>query len=121
MKAVISEIDGIIYEPPHEVYEEKKPLLYDSGNEFPIDYQKYGTFENLSTKEYQYKITNPIGLSAAAGEGIHPNTTSVKFDPEYIKIKKMLPKLNHWKIFNGRDLNTAFYKWIMAPEAPGVK
>jgi len=118
---LIAEIDGTFWEPEHVVYEEKKVVLYDPGDEFPVNYSAYGEFQNIGTQNYNYKITDPIGLSKAVGEGIHPNTTSVKFDPEYIKIKKQLPKINHWKIMHKRDYNTAFYKWIQAPESPGVR
>lgn len=95
--------------------------LYDTGTEFPVNYLKYGKFENIGTKNYRYVISDPIGLATATGEGIYPNTTSVKFDPEFVEIKKMLQKVNHWEIFNSRDLKTAFYKWNIASEPPPVK
>ncbi len=98
-----------------------KVKLYDPGAEFPVDYSKYGDFKNLETKDYRYVITDPIGLSKAVGEGIYPNTSSLKFDPEYISLRKKLFKIDHWKILNSRDLNTAFYKWNVAPEPPAVK
>jgi Glycosyl hydrolases family 2, TIM barrel domain len=120
-RKVIAEIDGELWESPHEVYEEKKVVLYDPGEEFPVDYTRYGKFSGIGTKEYNYAVNDPIGLSKAVGEGIHPNTTSVKFDPEYSKIKKLLTNINHWKIKEKRDFNTAFYKWLQAPESPGLK
>jgi hypothetical protein len=120
-RKVIAEIDGELWEPPHEVYEEKKFVLYDPGEEFPVDYNRYGEFTGIGTKDYSYSITDPIGLSRAVGEGIHPNTTSIKFNPEYIKIRKLLPNINHWKIIEQRDFNAAFFKWVQAPESPGLK
>ncbi|MBN3040776.1 MAG: hypothetical protein JW867_06575 [Candidatus Omnitrophica bacterium] len=120
-RKLIGEILNEPWEPPHEVYEEKKVMLYDNGSEFPVDYKKYGEFKGLGTKDYAYKINDPIGLAKAVGEGIYPNTTSVKFNPEYIKVKKYLFKIDHWKIIHQRDLSTAFYKWIQAPESPGVR
>jgi len=95
--------------------------LYDQGTEFPINYEKYGCFQDVGGKNYEYKINDPIGLSKAAGTGIYPNTSSLKFDPEYVKIKKTLHKIDHWEIFNSRDLKTAFYKWNITPEPPGLK
>jgi beta-glucuronidase len=95
--------------------------LYDEGAEFPVDYSKYGTFVGLGTRNYAYTINDPIGLSKAVGEGIYPNTTSIKFDPVYVKIKKNLAKVDHWQVLNSRDLNTAFYKWNLAPEPAGVR
>ena len=108
-------------EKPDIIEKQTKVRLYDYGSEFPVDYLKYGKFTNVGTKEYKYDITNPIGLAKATGEGVYPNTTSVKFDPEYTKIKKQLFQIDHWKIFNSRDLNTAFYKWNVASESPAEK
>ncbi len=96
-------------------------VLYEKGEEFPVNYFNYGKFKDIGTKNYKYVIDNPVGLAKATGEGIYPNTTSVKFDPEYVKIKSKLFKIDHWKILNSRDLNTAFYKWNFAPEAAATK
>ena len=98
-----------------------KVILYDSGKEFPVNYFRYGEFQNVGEENYKYVIINPIGLAKATGEGIYPNTTSVKFDPEFVKVKKTLFKLDHWKILNSRDLSTAFYKWSIAPESEPMK
>ena len=95
--------------------------LYDAGTEFPVNYKKYGKFIGVGSKSYEYIIEDPVGLSRAVGEGVYPNSTSVKFDPEFVKIKKDLYKIDHWEIFNTRDLKTAFYKWTLAPESPGIK
>ena len=97
-----------------------KVKLYDKGF-FPVDYSKYGRFVGAGTKGYKYVIEDPIGLSKAVGEGIYPNTSSVRFDPSFIKIKKKLSSVDHWKILNSRDLSTAFYKWNLAAEPEGVK
>ncbi|OPX28530.1 MAG: hypothetical protein B1H08_05750 [Candidatus Omnitrophica bacterium 4484_171] len=97
-----------------------KVNLYDEGA-FPVDYDKYGEFTGVGTKNYKYIIKDPVGLSKAAGEGIYPNTSSVKFDPAFVKIKKKMFSINHWKILNSRDLSTAFYKWNLAPEPQGVR
>ncbi|MEW6076002.1 MAG: tetratricopeptide repeat protein, partial [Candidatus Omnitrophota bacterium] len=50
-----------------------KVVLYDSGTEDFVDYARYGTFENIGTKEYRYIIKDQEGLMAAVGEGIYPN------------------------------------------------
>jgi beta-glucuronidase len=96
-------------------------VLYDEGAEFPVDYEKYGRFEAEGTKDYSYVVVDPIGLSKAVGEGIHPNTSSIKFDPDYVKLKKQLGSVDHWKILNSRNLKLAFYKWNFAPEPAGVR
>ena len=98
-----------------------KVKLYDPGTEFPVNYIKYGEFRGAGTKDYKYVISDPIGLSKAAGEGIYPNTNSIKFDCNFVKIKKKLFSFDHWKLLNSRDLNAAFYKWNFAPEPPGVR
>ncbi|UCG35351.1 MAG: hypothetical protein JSW17_00700 [Candidatus Omnitrophota bacterium] len=118
---VIAEIEGIVYEPPHRIEKEIKISLHDEGEEFPVDYSRYGKFKNVGTKDYKYQMNDPIGLGRATGEGIYPNSSSVRFDPEFVKIKKQLHKIDHWKILNSRDLKTAFYKWNLAPESPGTK
>lgn len=113
---------GIIEE---EEEEEEIPssqvILHDAGDKPPVDYEKYGEFIGVGTKEYKYIIKDPVGLSEAVGEAVYPNSSSVKFDPEFNKIKKKLRKIDHWKILNTKDLSTAFYTWTMAPEPNGVK
>lgn len=95
--------------------------LYDSGESLPIDYQKYGRFEGVGTKNYRYVVEKPIELSRAVGAGVYPNTNSVRFDPNYQKIRGELYKIDHWEILSSRDLSTAFYKWVNAPEPPGIR
>lgn len=119
-QTVINEIKGQEIEETWEVKKDVLIDLYDKG-EFPVDYSKYGQFSAPGTKDYKYEIKDPIGLSKAVGEGIYPNTTSIKFDPEFIKIKKDLTKVDHWKVLNSRDFKTAFYKWSIAPEPQGVR
>jgi len=117
---VLEEIKGTDTEAPN-VIEKSIPIeLYDPGT-FPVDYAKYGEFKGVGTKEYQYVIKDQIGLSNAVGEGIYPNSSSLKFDPEFIKLKKELNTVEHWNILNGRNFKTAFYKWNIAPEPWGVK
>ncbi len=95
--------------------------LYDEGREFPVNYARYGKFQNIGEENYKYVIINPVELAKATGEGIYPNSTSVKFDPGFAKAKKSLFKIDHWKIANSRDLSTAFYKWHIAPESEAMK
>ena len=120
-QSAISQWEGECWYPPNPVEEQTKVDLYDEGSEFPVDYTQYGKFTGVGTRNYKYLIDDPIGLAKAVGEGIYPNTSSIKFDPAFVAIKKKLRKLNHWKLLNSRDLHTAFYKWNTAPEPPGVK
>ncbi|MDD4955608.1 MAG: tetratricopeptide repeat protein, partial [Candidatus Omnitrophica bacterium] len=119
-QTVVNEIKGQEVEETWEIGKDILIDLYDKGK-FPVDYSKYGKFSGPGTKDYKYEIKDPIGLSKAVGEGIFPNTTSIKFDPEFIKIKKDLANVDHWKVLNGRDFKTAFYKWNIAPEPQGVR
>ncbi len=112
---------GRIEEEEEEILPEVKVVLYDPGEEFPVDYEKYGEFKGIGTSGYKYVIKDPIGLAKAVGEGIYPNTSSVKFDPNFVKVKKMLYKIDHWKVLNSRNLSLAFYKWCVTPEPEGVK
>jgi len=109
-----------------------KVVLYDSGKEEFVDYEKYGEFQNVGTKDYKYLIKDQEGLSSAVGEGVFPNTTSVRWDPEFKKAKeeKRLEVKNlaaehkkdeHWYFLQSPDLEAAFLKWTTAPEPQGVK
>ena len=99
-----------------------KIVLYDAGKEDFIDYTKYGEFKNVGTKDYQYVLKDQEGLSAAVGEGIYPNTTSIKWDPEYKKAQKEKRlEGTHWDFVHSPDLEAAFLKWATAPEPQGVK
>jgi len=99
-----------------------KIVLYDPGKEDVVDYEKYGKFENTGTKDYKYVIKDQEGLIAAVGEGIYPNTSSVKWDPEYKKaLKEKRLDGSHWDFVHSPDLEAAFLKWATASEPPGVK
>jgi len=97
-------------------------ILYDSGKEDVVDYEKYGEFTNVSSKEYKYVIADQEGLSRAVGEGIYPNTTSVRWDPNFQKLRKE-KKLegSHWDYVHSPDLEAAFLKWATCNEPGGVK
>ena len=99
-----------------------KIVLYEPGEEDFVDYEKYGEFKNIGTKDYQYIIKDQEGLSAAVGEGIYPNTTSLRWDPEYKKAReeKRLEG-SHWDFVQSPDLEAAFLKWATASEPQGVK
>ncbi|MFC1675381.1 glycoside hydrolase family 2 TIM barrel-domain containing protein, partial [Candidatus Omnitrophota bacterium] len=96
-------------------------VLYDLGAEDVVDYAKYGVFENAGTKDYRYVVKDQEGLSAAVGEGIHPNTTSVRQDPEFRKARKEKRLAgSHWDFLHSPDLEAAFLKWALGPEPKGV-
>ncbi|MFH1478645.1 MAG: glycoside hydrolase family 2 TIM barrel-domain containing protein [Candidatus Omnitrophota bacterium] len=99
-----------------------KVTLYDAGKEEMIDYEKYGEFKNVGKYNYKYVVNDQEGLSQAAGEGVYPNTSSINWDQNYIRVKKEGKlKGNHWDFINTDDLEANFYKWSTAPEPTGVK
>ena len=112
---------GKIEEEEEEILPHTKVVLHDEGSQFPVNYEKFGEFEGRGTQNYRYIIKDPVELAKAVGEGIFPNTASVRFDPNFIKVKKKIFKIDHWKILNTPDLSLAFYKWCFAPEPEGVK
>ncbi|MBN1823341.1 MAG: hypothetical protein JW803_03370 [Endomicrobiales bacterium] len=96
--------------------------LYDEGTERVVDYTKYGTFENVGTEKYNYRIKDAENLKKAVGEGIFPNRESVLKDPAYDKIKKSRKfGGSHWNYVNNDDAALSFYKWATANEEPGAK
>jgi beta-glucuronidase len=95
--------------------------LYDPGTEQIVDYEKYGTFVNVGTDKYQYKVTNRKGLSAAVGEGVYPNNSVYK-DPTYrLLINKGRLQGSPWDYVNIDDQQLAFYKWATSHDTQGVQ
>ncbi len=97
-------------------------VLHDPGKEDFVDYAKYGEFKGVGTKEYQYVIKDQAGLSAAVGEGIYPNTTSFRQDPEFKKARETKRlEGSQWDYLHSPDLEAAFLKWATSTEPQGVK
>ena len=96
--------------------------LYDPGKEEVVDYEKYGEWTHIGSKEYKFIIKDQEGLSRSAGEGIYPNTTSVRWDPNFQKLKgDERFKGSHWDFVHSPDLEAAFLKWATSTEPEGVK
>jgi tetratricopeptide (TPR) repeat protein len=109
--------------PPKKVSQiPTKIVLYDPGREPFVNYEKYGEFKNVGTKDYQYAVKDQEGLIKAVGEGIYPNTLSVRWDPEFKKTQKE-KRLDgsHWDFVHSPDLQAAFLKWATTSEPQGVK
>jgi len=105
------------------IYVHPKPFpIYDAGTEEWVDYEKYGEFQNLGTKDYKYAVKDIKGLRTASGEGVYPNNTSAQNSPDYKKFKSE-NKLDgsHWNFVNTDNYQLDFYKWCIAAEAPAVK
>jgi tetratricopeptide (TPR) repeat protein len=118
----IDKLTGAIETEVKKIAPTTKPKLAWVGEEAIVDYQKYGTFTGVGTKEYKYKVGNPNALAIAVGEGIYPNTGDVLKNPRYKEVYKE-GRLNgtHWDFVNTPDLEAAYFKWATAGEAPGVK
>jgi beta-glucuronidase len=96
--------------------------LNDPGKEEIVNYDNYGDFEGAGTKDYKYVVKFQEGLSEAVGEGIYPNTTSVRWDPAFQEVKKQKRlEGSHWDFVHSPDLQAAFFKWALAPEPPGMR
>lgn len=96
--------------------------LSNPGKETVVNYKKYGKFSAVATKDYKYEITDPVGLIAAVGEGIYPNTNSIFKNEGYKKAKKEgRLEGSYWDYVYSDDLEAAFYKWVPASEPWGVK
>lgn len=96
--------------------------LYDPGKEDIVDYTAYGEFVGVGSQDYKYIVKDQEGLSRAVGEGIHPNTTSVRWDPAYRKVKEENRLAgSHWDFVHSLDLQASFIKWALAPEVSGVR
>ena len=99
-----------------------KISLYDAGTEEVVNYAKYGEFKNIGTKDYKYEVKDQEGLINAVGEGIYPNSTSVRWDPQFkvaLKDKRLDGDL--WDFIHSPDLEAAFFKWATCGEPQGVK
>ncbi|MFC1754265.1 glycoside hydrolase family 2 TIM barrel-domain containing protein [Thermoproteota archaeon] len=95
--------------------------LHHVGSEDIIDYKKYGEFKGVGTQDYKYVTIDQEGLSNAVGEGIYPNTTSIRKDPAFIKARKGGRfKGSHWDLIQSPDLEAAFFRWALSPEPKGV-
>jgi hypothetical protein len=105
------------------VFEETPSFkLADRGTEDIVRYEKYGRFTRVGTSGYAYTIIDQAGLSKAAGEGIHPNTSGVLKDPLYQELKKE-GRLDgrHWDFINRPQYRENFYKWATTAEDRGIK
>ena len=96
--------------------------LSDPGTEDFVDYTKYGEFKNVGTKDYVYVINDQAGLSKAVGEGIYPNTTSVRKNRRFKSVRKEgRLEGSQWDLLHSPDLEAAFFKWATASEPQGIK
>ena len=92
--------------------------LTDPGTENPIDYNRYGVFENPGTPKYRYVIKDRAGLAAAAGMGVYPNTTAAS-DAVFKALSKTTRlEGSVWDFVNSDDMEAQFYKWATNQDQP---
>ncbi|MFC1703499.1 glycoside hydrolase family 2 TIM barrel-domain containing protein [Candidatus Omnitrophota bacterium] len=124
-RVTIDKLEGKVAKPevkPRITRKATRLVLNNPGTERIVNYKKYGTFKNIGTKDYQYEVINQAGLIEAVGDGIYPNTSGVRKDPEYKKAQKEgRLEGNHWDYMYTDDLAANFYKWAMSNEPPGTK
>ncbi len=124
----IDKINNRLKDKNEDIYSLKEPIpiikidLHDAGIDEPIDYKKYGEFKNVGTKDYTYIIKDQEGLSVACGEGVYPNTSSVKWNPLFVEYRRA-GKLGGsvWDFVHSKDLQAAFFKWASSTEPMGTK
>jgi hypothetical protein len=98
--------------------------IADSGTEFPINWEKYGTFTGRGTSSYRYKLVDRKGLAAAMGAGLYPNPpSSINGDPTFRAwaSNNRVPA-DFWSQVNSGDPQVDFYAWTQAKDVgPGAK
>ncbi len=96
--------------------------LANQGTQFPVNYEDFGRFEGVGTKDFEYIIRDFDGLAAAVGVGIYPDEFTIYKEPLYRSYKKS-GKLDglHWDFVAEQDKAASFLKWCIAPEDPFVK
>jgi beta-glucuronidase len=88
-------------------------FVKDTGIDGIVDYEKYGYFENLNTKEYKYVLSDRKGLGDSQGEGIYPNGWSIFSNPKFTETKnKGLLEGSRWAFTNIDDPALIYYKWV---------
>ena len=88
---IIVLFSSFVKEAPNVFGELPKPsfeLPYPGKEDF-VDYNKYGKFVGVGTKNYRYIITDLEGLADAVGEGIYPNYKDVRQDESFRRLKAL--------------------------------
>ncbi len=95
------------------------PLSYP-GNEYLVDYSKYGEFVEVGKEKFRYRVHDIRGLRLAAGEGVFPNIDFVRMNPLFEDLDKQGKlKGNHWE--QKSSVAAQYFAWVDAPEDYGVR
>jgi len=77
-----------------------------------INYENYGRFENVGSNDYQFSVTDEVGLSEAVGTGVYPNVTGVLKQKDFKQfVDSGLLEGPLEEFCPDRDPEAAFYKW----------
>jgi len=99
-----------------------KLALFDAGTENIVNYEKYGEFKDIGTKDYKYIITDQEGLIKAVGEGVYPNNSAVRRNPIFKQvIREKRLEGDAWDFLYSPDLQAAFVKWTTSNEPQGIR
>ena len=87
-----------------------------------MDYNYYGEFKDVDTKNYRYVIRKRKEIKEDIGAGLYPNAMGVRKQYAYKKyLEEGSLDVNHWQALDFDDQQLAFYIWVSAKEDPGVK
>ncbi|MBI4395714.1 MAG: hypothetical protein HY548_01370, partial [Elusimicrobia bacterium] len=103
--------------PPEPAFQLSNP-----GTEAIVDYDNYGHFDKRGFAGYRYLVMNPSGLAAAMGEGIYPNSQSIRKNPEfqrYLRAGRL--EGSPWDVIYDPDIRKSFFKWAIYNGDPGIK
>ncbi|HLP43359.1 MAG TPA: glycoside hydrolase family 2 TIM barrel-domain containing protein [Fibrobacteria bacterium] len=96
--------------------------LSQPGEGLFLDYSKYGKFVEVGTESYKYVLEDSVGLAAAVGEGIWPNTDGVKKNPLWkTMVKSGWMRSSHWENVDFKAPTPMYFSWATAEEDPGRK
>ncbi|MGL1901664.1 MAG: hypothetical protein OCC49_05980 [Fibrobacterales bacterium] len=100
-----------------------KPItIADPGAKFVIDFAKYGTLKNIKgTGAFSYTLKDAKGLAKAQGEGLYPNETAVKNNPQYNELNAAGWLIGHWKGMYYGSSTLDYYGFAAEGEESGNK
>ncbi len=88
----------------------------------PLDYEKFGEFQNVGTPQFRFVVKDGENLKQAVGAGIYPNELAITQQPLFHQYKEEgALQGSHWSWLKSDDLQKAFFVWAMAPEEKGAK
>ena len=89
------------------------PIKSSDSPAAPVDYERFGTFDDIGTHRYRYNIADRAGLAEAVGVGVFPNDGDLQNDPEYRRLQKEHRLDGPLDKFRPEvDPVLAYYKWV---------